>query len=59
MVENDYEEINLLTIKNLLIVPIIEEFIYRACIINLFIEANIFTPNQCVLILPLFFAVGK
>ncbi|CDW91388.1 caax prenyl protease 2-like [Stylonychia lemnae] len=58
MNESDYFQIDLLTFKNLVLVPIFEELIFRACLINIFIEANIMSMHKCVLILPIFFAVA-
>lgn len=59
MKETNYDEFSLLNFKNLILVPLFEEFIYRACLINIFVEANIMSINKCVLILPIFFAIGK
>lgn len=63
-----YDEINLLTLKNIILVrktffksiqaPFFEELIYRAVILNIFIEADVMSINKCVLILPIFFAIG-
>jgi len=52
------DEISLFNFKNIFLVPIFEELIFRVCLINIFIEANILSINKCVLILPLFFAVA-
>ena len=35
-----------------------EEFIYRACLINFFIETGRYTPKVIVLVTPLFFAIS-
>lgn len=59
MREVGVEEFSLLNFKNLFLAPFFEEFIYRVVIINIFLEANILSVNKCVLILPLFFAIGK
>jgi membrane protease YdiL (CAAX protease family) len=53
------DEFDLLTLKNVIIAPFFEEFIYRVVIINIFLEADVMSVNKCVLILPLFFAIGK
>lgn len=58
MTEITYEKLDLLTFKNLILVPFFEEFIFRACIINLFIESDIMSYTNCVLITPIFFAVA-
>ena len=42
-----------------ILAPFFEEFIYRVVIINIFLEANIMSVNKCVLILPIFFAIGN
>ena len=46
------------TVKNLFWAPLYEEFIYRACLINVFIETGKYTPTYCVLLTPLFFAIS-
>ena len=46
------------TVKNLFWAPLFEEFIYRACLINVFIESGKYTPTYCVLLTPLFFAIS-
>lgn len=51
--------LSLLSIKNYFLAPFFEEFIYRACILNVFIEANVLSINKTILILPAFFAVCK
>ena len=67
MREIDYDEVTLLNFKNLVLVsslfvtlqaPFFEEFIYRAVLINIFLEAGVMSFNKCVLVLPLFFATG-
>jgi hypothetical protein len=59
MRELGLEEFSLLNFKNIILAPFFEEFIYRVVIINIFLEANVMSVNKCVLILPLFFAIGK
>lgn len=59
MKESEYDEFTLLGFKNIVLAPLFEEFIFRACLINIFVEANIMSLNKCVLILPAFFAIGK
>jgi membrane protease YdiL (CAAX protease family) len=49
---------NLFALKNLVIAPFCEEFIYRVCLINLSIESKAFTPTEAVLVLPVFFAIS-
>eukprot|EP00347_Sterkiella_histriomuscorum_P020788 403336457 len=58
MKENQYDEISLLGFKNIVLAPMFEEFIFRGCLINIFVEANIMSLNKCVLILPAFFAIA-
>ena len=58
MRETDYYSFNLTTIKNLIIAPCLEEFIYRVCLINMVIESGLMTPKSAVYIMPLFFAVS-
>ena len=58
MRETDYYSLNLTTIKNLIIAPCLEEFIYRVCLINMVIESGLMTPKSAVYIMPLFFAVS-
>jgi len=53
------DEFSLLTFKNIILAPFFEEFIYRVVIINIFLEANVMSVNKCVVILPIFFAIGK
>lgn len=59
MQEVQYTEMSLLVFKNLVLAPVFEELIYRACLINIFVEANILSLNKCIYVLPIFFAVGK
>lgn len=46
------------TVKTLLWAPVFEEFIYRACLINFFIETGRYSPKIIVLVTPLFFAIS-
>jgi predicted Abi (CAAX) family protease len=45
-------------LKNLVVAPFFEEFIYRVCMINLMIESNSLDEATAVLTLPLFFAIS-
>jgi len=54
----DYYSFNLLTIKNLIVAPCLEEFIYRVCLINMVIESGLMTPTSAVYVMPLFFATS-
>jgi prenyl protein peptidase len=45
-------------LKNLVVAPLFEEFIYRVCMINLMIESNSLDEATAVLTLPLFFAIS-
>jgi hypothetical protein len=58
MREVDYYSFNLLTIKNLVVAPCLEEFIYRVCLMNLVIESRSMTPINAVYVMPLFFATS-
>ena len=49
---------NLIAFKNLLCAPLFEEFIYRICLINMFIESGALGPSSSVLLLPFFFAIS-
>lgn len=53
-----YTKIDFTTIKTIIIAPFFEEFIYRTCLINLFIEAGVYSDTYCVLIVPFFFAIS-
>ena len=57
-VRYSWDDIDVMTVKNLFWAPVFEEFIYRSCLINFFIESGKFTPTKCVLITPLFFAIS-
>ena len=59
MRELGVDEFSLLNFKNIILAPFFEEFIYRVVIINIFLEADVMSVNKCVVILPIFFAVGK
>jgi hypothetical protein len=59
MRELGVDELSLLNFKNIILAPFFEEFIYRVVIINIFLEADVMSVNKCVVILPIFFAVGK
>ena len=46
MRENSYHSLtSWMSVKNLLIAPFLEEFIYRACLINMMIESGALTPT--------------
>ena len=51
-------EYDLTAFKNLVMAPILEEFLYRVCLINMFIESGALGPHNCVLLLPFFFAIS-
>lgn len=51
-------KLDLLAFKNLFCAPIFEELIYRACLINMFIESGALGPVSSVLLLPFFFAIS-
>jgi membrane protease YdiL (CAAX protease family) len=51
-------QFDILSLKNLVIAPFCEEFIYRVCLINLSLESKAFTPTEAVLVLPVFFAIS-
>lgn len=55
---SDYDSIKLSTVKNLFIAPLLEEFIYRVCLINLAIESQLCTPTEAVYYMPLYFAIA-
>ena len=50
--------LDLLAFKNLLCAPLFEEIIYRACLINMFIESRALSPKMAVLVLPFYFAIS-
>lgn len=50
--------LNILAYKNLIFAPLFEEFIYRVCLINIFMEAGALTENLAVFVLPVFFAIS-
>jgi prenyl protein peptidase len=59
MRENSYHSLtSWMSLKNLFIAPFLEEYIYRACLINMMIESGALTPTQCIYITPLFFATS-
>jgi len=49
---------DILALKNLIVAPLFEEFIYRVCLINMFMESGALTEFQAVLVLPMFFAIS-
>ena len=53
-----YTKIDFTTVKTILFAPAFEEFIYRSCLINIFIEAGVYSASYCVLIVPFFFAIS-
>lgn len=53
-----YSKVDFTTIKTILFAPLFEEFIYRSCLINIFIEAGVYTETYCVLVLPCYFAIS-
>ena len=57
MTKNDYK-LDLICLKNLVIAPFLEEFIYRVCMVNLMLESNSLDEVAAVLILPLFFSLS-
>ena len=57
MVVNRYN-FDILAFKNLVFAPLFEEFIYRVCLINIFMEAGALTETQAVFVLPVFFAIS-
>jgi len=58
MTYSNYRHLDLTTFKNLLYAPFLEEFIYRVCLINMFIESGHYSSTTCVLVLPCFFAIS-
>ena len=58
MVGITYTAADLTTFKNLFFAPLFEELIYRACLINMFIESNALSPESSVLLLPFYFAIS-
>ena len=56
--EEEQQGLDLTTAKDILIAPLLEEFIYRACLINIFMETGVFSDLYCVLVLPSFFAIS-
>ena len=50
--------LDLIAFKNLLCAPFFEEFIYRVCLINMFIESGALGPRSSVLLLPFYFAIS-
>lgn len=53
-----HRKLDFTTVKTILFAPLFEEFIYRSCLINIFIEAGYYTPTWCVLLVPFFFAIS-
>jgi prenyl protein peptidase len=53
-----YSKLDFTTVKTIFFAPVFEEFIYRSCLINIFIEAGIYSPSTCVLVVPFFFAIS-
>lgn len=49
---------DILAFKNLIFAPLFEEFIYRVCLINIFMESGALTQSQAVFVLPVFFAIS-
>ncbi len=57
MVTTEYK-LDILCFKNIIVAPLFEEFIYRICLINMFLEAQALSEQQAVVYLPLYFAVS-
>lgn len=57
MVTTEYK-LDVLCLKNIIVAPLFEEFIYRICLINMFMEAQALSEQQAVVLLPLYFAVS-
>lgn len=57
MVRIQYK-LDALCFKNLVVAPLLEEFIYRVCLINMFLEAKALTETEAVIYLPLFFSIS-
>lgn len=53
-----YTKADFTTVKTILFAPLFEEFIYRSCLLNIFIEAGVYSELECVLIVPFFFAIS-
>lgn len=49
---------DILALKNLIVAPLFEEFIYRVCLINMFMEAKALTEHEAVYYLPIYFALS-
>jgi membrane protease YdiL (CAAX protease family) len=53
-----HTKVDFTTVKTILFAPLFEEFIYRSCLLNIFIEAGEYSPTMCVLVTPFFFAIS-
>lgn len=49
---------DILAFKNIVVAPFLEEFIYRVCLINMFMEAKALTEHEAVFYLPIYFALS-
>ena len=49
---------DILAFKNLVVAPLFEEFIYRVCLINMFMEAKALNEHEAVYYLPVYFALS-
>ena len=56
--EQVHYKLDFTALKNLLLAPLFEEFIYRVCIINLFLESKALEPSTAAVVCPLFFSVS-
>ena len=57
MVRNEYTH-DFLALKNIVVAPFFEEFIYRVCLINMFMEAKALDEHEAIYYLPIFFALS-
>lgn len=57
MVRNEYTY-DFLALKNIVVAPFFEEFIYRVCLINMFMEAKALNEQEAIYYLPIFFALS-
>lgn len=58
MTKVSHTKLDFTTVKTILFAPLFEEFIYRSCLINIFIESGEYSPTFSVLVTPFFFAIS-
>lgn len=51
-------KLDVLALKNLLLAPLFEEFIYRVCLINLCLESTGLNLTKAVVFVPIYFAIS-